>query len=814
MAINEEVLLDFKVQDQQALDNIEKLSAANDKLKSIILNVNEALKTGQINEKEAASTKAVLNAQIKENNAGIRENSKEIKTNTAQVASATDSVNGMRARIADLNGAWNSLSASARESDVGKAIQSEMKTLNEGVNAASLSVGNFKDNIGNYPNEMKAFNASNTSAGKAMETLGISADMSMKQMAKSVASGVSSVAKSFTALLLNPVVLFFAAIVSAVMLLVKAFNRSEESSQKLNKVMGALGAVFNGLLKVLEPVANFLVDKLLKAFDTAANSVEKFVGIVSKGLKFVGLDKAAATLDNLTKSVKNSAKAGKELADAEFALQKAQRESRKIQLEYQDKAEKLRQIRQDESKSIKERTAANIELGKVLKKQSEEELAIANEAVRVQKMRIAINGSSTAALDELAAKETEVADIKERITGQESEQLENMNSLRKEASEKRIALLEYEAKKALEIAKNSVDNSIKELQFQLKLEKLKRDEANAGLIQNEKEKLEIQNNAAIELQNSKLKEFELLNKIEIDNQNVLTKEREGLLKERQTQEVKLKIEELDKQIQISKDAQNEISNNEILANQEAKTIIAQNNAAFDESEKQRKKQKQQDDLDNELAALYENSSRAFEIKKEQLDLQMAAEIEAANKTGAEVSLIQEKYKKQKQKLDKEEFQFKLSVASQTANSLSKIFGETTKAGKVAASAAVVIDSISGSIKAFNSMAAIPVVGTALGAIAAAGVIATGVKAVKDIWAVSETSGSSTVQSSNASGASGSSATATTYTNLPTLSGMYSSTANQTETAQIIQSSQPSPVVSVTDITLMQKSVAVKEKSKL
>ena len=140
MAVNEEILLDVKVQNADALTNIAKLTAANNELKSSAKALAKDYKDGAVSQDDFAKQSALISAQIKENTAGIRENSKEIKTNAASVASASDSINGMRARVADLNVAWNSMSAAAREGDAGKAIQKEMASLNDSVNVFPTSV--------------------------------------------------------------------------------------------------------------------------------------------------------------------------------------------------------------------------------------------------------------------------------------------------------------------------------------------------------------------------------------------------------------------------------------------------------------------------------------------------------------------------------------------------------------------------------------------------------------------------------------------------------------------------------------------------
>lgn len=64
-----------------------------------------------------------------------------------------------------------------------------------------------------------------------------------------------------------------------------------------------------------------------------------------------------------------------------------------------------------------------------------------------------------------------------------------------------------------------------------------------------------------------------------------------------------------------------------------------------------------------------------------------------------------------------------------------IFGETTTAGKVAATAMATIDTFQSAVSSFKAMSGIPYVGPILGAIAAAAAIASGIATVQQIWAV-------------------------------------------------------------------------------
>jgi hypothetical protein len=79
------------------------------------------------------------------------------------------------------------------------------------------------------------------------------------------------------------------------------------------------------------------------------------------------------------------------------------------------KAEKLRQIRDDESLSIIQRTQANKDLGGVLKQQLNAELAIARQALLVANLRIKAEGKSKEALEKQAQALTGISDIQELL---------------------------------------------------------------------------------------------------------------------------------------------------------------------------------------------------------------------------------------------------------------------------------------------------------------------------------------------------------------------------------------------------------------
>jgi hypothetical protein len=135
-----------------------------------------------------------------------------------------------------------------------------------------------------------------------------------------------------------------------------------------------------------------------------------------------------------------------------------------------------------------------------------------------------------------------------------------------------------------------------------------------------------------------------------------------------------------------------------------------------------------EDLDLELAEL----ERAYELK-----------LEMARKAGEDTAAITEQYEKEKSDIVKSyqedivkwsdmSSEQQLGIASQTAGNMAKILGEETEAGRAMAVVQATIDTYASAQAAYKSLAGIPVVGPALGAIAAAAAVAMGLKNIAAI----------------------------------------------------------------------------------
>jgi|SaaInlStandDraft_1057018.scaffolds.fasta_scaffold00360_55 hypothetical protein len=169
-------------------------------------------------------------------------------------------------------------------------------------------------------------------------------------------------------------------------------------------------------------------------------------------------------------------------------------EQQRLVEKYDLAAETQRQIRDDESKSIEDRIAANKQLGEVLKQQSDAEKTAIQAQLDALNERAKIEGETNEIINERFALNTEIIAIDAKVAGFRSEQLTNENSLLKEQNDMVQQLAESKNQIAAEskrIAAEGIENEVERLnalkeindeENRLELERLKNaaDNAKAG----------------------------------------------------------------------------------------------------------------------------------------------------------------------------------------------------------------------------------------------------------------------------------------------------------------------------------------------
>jgi len=201
--------------------------------------------------------------------------------------------------------------------------------------------------------------------------------------------------------------------------LIERFDSLLETFGHLGK---AIGHLFRG--------------EFTEAFDSVKDAGKEYVDVLT-GVDG-SVDKITETVTKATKVIKDYAKSTIDTATTMVELRK-ESELAAVQVqglieEYDRQAEKLRQVRDDETKTFEERIAANEELGRVLKEQEEEMLRLIDIRIREAELDLKKNNSLENQI-KLQEALNEKKGVEAQITGFQSEQLTNQVSLQKEQTQ-------------------------------------------------------------------------------------------------------------------------------------------------------------------------------------------------------------------------------------------------------------------------------------------------------------------------------------------------------------------------------------------
>jgi hypothetical protein len=642
-----------------------------------------------------------------------------------------------------------------------------------------MTIGGYTDSIKEALSQINPFNGGLAGFSQRAAEAGGAGNL-LTQSFKGMATGIMGMVKAGLAFLATPIGVAIGVLAVAVGAVVGAFkfmtasmNSTEEGSHKLAKVTATITGIFNGLWKLIKPLGEFMGGAFIKAFDVASAAVEKAIGIVSGGLRLLGFDKAADGVDKFAGAMKQGAKDSLELAEAEAKLTKAQRDAERIQLEYQKRAEKLRQLRDDESKTIKERIIANEQLGAVLKQQLKDELSIANQALKVAQLRIAAEGANKENLDAQSEAMIKIADIQERITGQESEQLANLNSLRKEAADR----AKEQAEQAAASRQKLLDDAITQNQEEIALFEAQQGFRKKGQAEELAFEQELMNKKLLllkqELDAKKMSqtayEAEILTlkngfakkQLDATIQNA-DAELQAYLNKNQTfingekflseQLLSQELERINRKTELEAAAQTSRLEAGAISQQEYNDAIALIDAqairALDDVKKQRKEaeiEQRAIDLQNKKDADLLTFEEDLQIQLDQNAIKRQQELADAEKTGADKSIIIKKYAKADQELTRATEAAKLGLIASSMGQIQGLLKENTVLAKALAISQAIINTYLGATKA---LAELP---PPYGAIQAGITIATGMVQVAKIGGVKFSRGGQLQGASHAQG---------------------------------------------------------------
>lgn len=655
-------------------------------------------------------------------------------------------------RLSDLSQEIKTQSKAWKDAKVGSdeyvIAQQKLKIASEEYNKVAAEVNATQDKSG------EAFSILKGKLGDAVPGF------------KGASEGAQGFGVQLKVLMANPIILILTAIVGALAFLYEAFTSTKEGAKKMEVAMAAAGAVVKNITDRTLALGRIVIDFFTGDWKKLGDDVKIVSGNAGNSMTQAvnGAMDSTKRLQDLRKKMANQ-----DVEDAKNAANIA----------------KLRDEAMDETIPLKKRMEAQKEVSKIDKENADRKKANAKEEyeANLEKWKTEANGEQNHAqeLRELKKKEYEAeteASNNERRINMQGRRMEREEKTKEREAEKVLRekakaekdnqkafddkILKAKQEEELASIKDTYEKELKQLEFKI-LEEKKLNSQNYEDKKITKAQLSALNIEVVKVNNAK--RIELLDK---HNKDILKAQ----------QDFKKQLAEIIKGTNTSEETdQRKKELASLKADMEAKTKAILDNEKFTFSQKEILLAA----LSNEQKAKEDAINKKFDdehIKaKEQLSLkEISAEMKAGKKKfDLQVSLINQKQKIESamyareikeakgnaDKIDeinqrrtesekantearieakKKEMEFMLSEVGAVGNALSTmsdIAGKQTAAGKAMSIAATTIKTIQGGISAFLGMVdEIPgPVGIALGAVAAAGVVASGVKSVQDITKV-------------------------------------------------------------------------------
>lgn len=746
-------------------------------------------KSGDTTSRTYVELEGKYKAVRKEYNASQREIGKMIKLQGKEIKTveagrnALTLINKEWARQASLFG------VNSKEADV---LAKKHKELKDRVNELQKGIGDTSGNIGNYSSDIQEAIGKTTLFGRAQ---GIVTDIMniARPVYAAVRTEVNSIGKEYrtamaatsgyskaqkaaaigtnitsAALKLLKVALIATGIGAIVVLLgslVAWFSKTQTGIDLVNKVLAGLGAAFDVIVDRLSQVGGALIKLVTGDFSGAFNDIK---------------DAASGFGDELEREIKLAIR-------LEEVLQNVEKAEINLSIRRSAANARLKELNktiEDRTQSEKDRLKAAQEYAKIEEGLVAEE--VANQEKKVAAMlgydkvtnevreTIKKIGQEGVSLDQLGLSESTVEDMKEfRDEVTKLYDLQNTSLEKQTTNQNKYNTIldevrrkeEANAKAAQKRREEAIDAAIKENEIKLKLfieeteghaksleaqldrEKKIRDEK-LSILQQEvdagnktqteaeleklkikKEFLAIQKEIVLSFAQEELEIFKSNHQSKLQANQLLTdamvdQEKERLdaiaAKEREYQTKRLKEGEL----------------SQIAYNEKINEINKQYQSEKDELEAERKaqqKEKEAIDFENAQELRIERDNRIYEAKLLDLQRLREAEIESAEKVGANTALIDKKYAVLREHIKQEETNAKLQAQQNLFGGIAELLGKETAAGKAAGIAQATMNTYQGVTQVWRAPSILPEPLATINKVIQTGIVlGSGLSAVKKI----------------------------------------------------------------------------------
>ena len=658
---------------------IKQINAEKTALAGIHRNYKDNLLDQTAFEKQSAKSEEAIIAltkQLNNNKVATSENAAQIKAHTTIVNSEAESVETLRAKLALNKKALNKMSIEQRtNTESGKQMVAQTKEISDKLKELEKAVGDTRRNVGNYAEDIEAATAN---LGGMTGATG--------QMIKGMSGGIASIKAFNAALMANPFVAIASAILAVISAIGKLMDRNNELAVSVKTILAPIELI---ITKVLDAVAALFVE-IVKVFEWLAEAyikVYNWLGLIS---------------DETVKAIETA----RGMAQVERDIYNAETDLIVVLARQRREMEEQKAILADQTKSSKERQAAANEALRISREMEAAELKVLEAKYQQIKTQNELSYTSDEdrrkeqeALAALEEKRAQYLSQRKELTSQVSG-LEKADTAAAAAADKKRAEDYAKAQKAAaekaKKAKEDADKKAAETTKKVQAEVLKRYEAGITEIQ-----LKIrESNIGIVDKKKALEDQDRL------NQAILEKERyrlsQGLITQQEFDNIRL----------------------------EQRVAFQEQVSELEKAEADKKKAAAAIDLENKRAIEEANITSDFERETLRLEQQRQLEVAAAEKVGADVTLIEAKYAQIREKREKELVNAKLQMTADIAGQISNIMGQESAAGKVFALAQATINTYLGASKVIAQNG---IWGVAQAAI----VIAAGLKQVASIAKVKE-----------------------------------------------------------------------------
>lgn len=658
---------------------IKQINAEKTALAGIRQNYKDNLLDQTAFEKQSAKSEEAIIAltkQLNNNKVATSENAAQIKAHTTIVNSEAESVETLRAQLALNTKALNKMSIEQRtNTESGKQMVAQTKEISDKLKELEKGVGDTRRNVGNYAEDIEAATAN---LGGMTGATG--------QMIKGMSGGIASIKAFNAALMANPFVAIASAILAVISAIGKLMDRNNELAVSVKTILAPIELI---ITKVLDAVAALFVE-IVKVFEWLAEAyikVYNWLGLIS---------------DETVKAIETA----RGMAQVERDIYNAETDLIVVLARQRREMEEQKAILADQTKSSKERQAAANEALRISREMEAAELKVLEAKYQQIKTQNELSYTSDEdrrkeqeALAALEEKRAQYLSQRKELTSQVSglekadmaaaaaadkKRAEDYAKAQKAAAEKAKKAKEDADKKAAETAKKAQAEVLKRYEAGITEIQLKIRESNIGIV-DKKKALEDQDRL---------------------NQAILEKERyrlsQGLITQQEFDNIRL----------------------------EQRVAFQEQVSELEKAEADKKKAAAAIDLENKRAIEEANITSDFERETIRLEQQRQLEVAAAEKVGADVTLIEAKYAQIREKREKELVNAKLQMTADIAGQISNIMGQESAAGKVFALAQATINTYLGASKAIAQ-------GGIWGVAQAAIVIAAGLKQVASIAKVKE-----------------------------------------------------------------------------